>query len=237
MEGKRLSIFWLLVFTTGLSVSGLEKVIIVTPGFDHPLSQVARIILPEAYKTLGYDVEFKVVPPNRAYLELDEGTADGFVMADEGITREHPSAVIVPASFGTDDFYVFSKRNDLKIANWDSLKAYSVGYMSSMTPVEVHLKGVKSHPGQEISQVFAMLAAGRTDLVVMPKGVGMMMIKNMKLKDVHIIGPSLESVKIFHVVAGKRSDLAPKLAMEIIRLTKSGRLGEVTDQVFSEFQQ
>jgi polar amino acid transport system substrate-binding protein len=232
-----------LKFATTILVVGLclmpsfaqKKLVIATPGFDHPISQVAAKVLPEAYKKLGYDVEFQTLPPQRAINMLEDGSVDAYIFSDISLIKDSPKGVQVNTPIGFDDIVVFTKRADITVTGWDSLKPYSLGYMVGMSVIESHIKGMKTDPAQNPAQAFQKMDAGRTDVVVMPRGVGLMMIKNLKLKGLNVLDPPLEKVALYHFLSAKQAALAPKLAAVLADMTKSGQLKTITDQVEADF--
>jgi polar amino acid transport system substrate-binding protein len=214
---------------------GQSKFVVSTPGFDHPVAAIASKILPDAYKKLGLEMEFQDVPPARAVNMFDTNTADGYIFADASFTKDHPTAVMVNSPIGYDDIVVFTKLDNVVIKDWSSLKQYSIGYMIGMSVIENNIKGMKGDSSQNPSQAFQKLDGGRTDVVVMPKGVGLMVIKNLKLKGIKILEPPLEKVALYHFVTAKNASVAPRLASILDDLSKSGKLKSVTDQVESDF--
>ena len=142
---KFLAAVWLL--TAGLSwAQAPTKITIVTPGFDHPVALVAVKILPEVYRSLGYKVEFKTLPPLRAELAFDAGTVDGFIFSDSAFAERHPAAVFVSTPLGCDDLVVFATWAHFPVTGWDSLKLYSIGYQRGMGVVEDNLRERKVTP-------------------------------------------------------------------------------------------
>lgn len=216
-------------------VIGQSKFVVSTPGFDHPVAIVATKILPDVYKKLGLELEFQDVPPARAHNMFDTNTADGYIFADISFTKDHPTAVMVNSPIGYDDIVVFTKLDNVVVKDWSSLKQYSIGYMIGMSVVENNIAGMKGDGSQNPAQAFQKLDGGRTDVVVMPKGIGLMMIKTLKLKGIKIVEPPLEKVALYHFITAKNASLAPKLASILEDLSKSGKLKSITDQVEADF--
>lgn len=224
--------FCLLMVGISASPGAQPKLIIATPGFDHPMAQVARLVLPEAYGQLGYSVEFRVLPPNRIIPEFEEGRVDGFIFSDRDFQIDRRGAILVPFALGNDDITVFGKKEDLIIRGWESLKGLVVGYQLGMLVVEEHLRkfDLKGDGSQNPPQAFQKCAEGRTDVVVMPLGVGLMMIKNLQLKGIYPIQPALEKVPLYHYLTSKNEALAAPLALVLAKMQKNGRFGFLQSQ-------
>jgi hypothetical protein len=59
---------------------------------------------------------------------FDDGSIDGLIFADDSFVTVHPGAVKVDAAIGSDDFAVFTKKADLSVRGWDSLRNLTIGY-------------------------------------------------------------------------------------------------------------
>ena len=103
-----------------------KKVVILASGPGHPMYLVAQKLLPEAYKKIGYDMVLKDVPALRADRMIDKSEADGWIFADVGYAKKHPTSVMVKTPLGYDDFVVFTKTVNFKPNGWASLKPYSI---------------------------------------------------------------------------------------------------------------
>jgi len=221
-------------FTAALSAQ--NKIVIGTPGFEHPIALVMQKILPTAYSKIGYTVEFLVLPPERINKEFEAGNLDGYIFADAAYADQHSTAVRVPTSIGSDDIVVFTKRSDIAIKDWSELSQYSIGYQIGMVVVESKVKGMtKTNPAQVPPTVFQMLDAGRSDVALMPYGLGLMMLKTLGIKGVKALQPPLTQVPLYHFLIGKRAALVPKLDAVLAEMVKSGELKAVTAEVYAGF--
>lgn len=234
----RRSAVYALVFLLAVPLAARETIVIATPGFDHPTAIVAREILPEAYAALGFDVEFAVLPPSRALAYFDDGAVDAFIFSDSNFAAGRPGAVPVRPAIGNDDIVVFTLA-DLKVAGWQSLRPYAVGYMVGMHVVErglVSVPGIMTEPSQDPLQAFQKLRAGRSDTVVIARGAGLMALKAIGLRGVRALDPPLEAVPLFHYLGPRQAALAPALSAELKRLADSGRLREASRRAEAGFQ-
>jgi polar amino acid transport system substrate-binding protein len=232
---KRFWILMPLVLSSFVPLVAQDKILVVTPGYEHPMARIAAKILPEAYKEIGYAVEIQALPQERALRALDEGSADAYSFADDDFFTQHKGTVKVREQIGSDDIVVFTKYRDFKVKSWDSLKPYMIGYQIGMAIVERNIVGFYREPSQNPPQVFQKLSADRSDVAVMPLGVGLVMMEMLNLTDISIIEPPLERVPLYHALGSKYAFLAPKLAAALSRMNKSGRIKAVTDEVYASF--
>jgi len=234
----RRSAVYALVFLLAVPLAARETIMIATPGFDHPTAIVAREILPAAYTALGFDVEFAVLPPSRALAYFDDGAVDAFIFSDSHFIADRPGAVPVRPAIGNDDIVVFSMA-PLKIEGWLSLRHLAVGHLVGMHVVErglASVPGIRAEPAQDMNQAFQKLQAGRSDAVVVPRGAGLMAVKDLRFTDIRVLDPPLEAVPLYHYLGPRRASLAQALSTELRRLADSGRLRDASRRAEAGFQ-
>jgi polar amino acid transport system substrate-binding protein len=212
-----------------------DDLVIVTSGTFHPMSEVCLILLPEAYARLGLTVRVIEVPPNRADLMVTSGEGDAFVFSDSRYPLSHPGALLVPVPIGYDEIVVFSRSASFKVLGWDSLKPFTIGFLKSMWIVEDHLAGFKAEPANQPDLVLLKLAAGRTDLAVMPSALGLSLLQKHPEITVKVLQPPLETVPLYHFVAAKNAALVPRLAAVFRAMAAEGRIRAVTEQVYRKW--
>lgn len=229
--------FVLAFFIGGFPVFSLPEIVIDVSGYFHPMSQVCGIILPEAYRRLGYHLVFRDVPPNRADVEVNQGRSDGFVFSDDLYLASHPGSVKVDYPLGSDDIMVFTKGPAFQVGGWKSLTPYLVGYLKGMWVVESNLGGLRSDPANTPPQVFQMLEAGRSAVAVMPYSLGLASLRSLGITDIRVLRPPLKKVLLYHFLAAKNASLAPKLAKILEEMDKQGLLRRAIEEVYVKYRQ
>ena len=216
------------------SIYSQNKLVIATAGPAHPMYFVALKLLPEAFKKLDYNIEFKDCPPLRADSKFDTYQVDGFIFADAGYAKKHPNSVIVKTPIGYDNLVVFTKSVNFKPNGWASLKPYSIGYMLGYVVVENNTRGMNIDGVQNPDQVFSKLRAGRNDIAVLPQFLSIMY--KSKYPEIKYLLPPLERVALYTFLTDEHVDLASKLASVLSDLRASGRIKIITDQVVENMQ-
>lgn len=231
---------WVIALTALFLVAGIsagqEKIVITAPGFLHPAAQVLRIVLTEAYEKIGYTVEFSVAPPLRGIYNVRNGSADGTLVSDIRFGEEVPESIRVPTSILADEFVVFSKNVKLPIKTWEDLRPYRVLYMAGQFPAENRLKTCENaSAGNVVEDMMLMLDRGRADALVLPRALGLMARKELGLSGIVYSDTVLATELLYHYVSSRRASLVPKLDAVLAEMAASGRVAEVTEQIYAEF--
>jgi len=209
---------------------GDRRILVGTAGFDFTPTIVACAILTEAYAKIGCRADFAVFPPNRMIASLDSGEIDALILAEARFVEDYPDAILLDTPLWVDELVAFSKRI-LAIRNWESLKPYRIGYITGMLIIEQNLsRGFNGVPAQNPVQLFRMLDADRTDVVVTSRTIGNLMIARLNLADVIYQSEAFETVPNYHLLAKKNQDLAKRLSAVLADMAKSGRIAEITEE-------
>ena len=93
-------------------------------------------LLKELFRRLARNVVVKFVPAERAMLNLDQGLDDGCLSRITGLTKTYPNIRQIPEMSLERDFVVFSKRSDIVVKGWQSLKPYHVAFITGWKILE-----------------------------------------------------------------------------------------------------
>lgn len=224
--------FWVILICAGLDGAAVHAaprtVLIGTVGPGFPPSQIARVILIEAYARIGCQAEFQAFPPLRMFNELDNGRIDALIIAEASFAKEHPQSVQVKVPILHDELLAFSKK-PLNVRSWEDLRAQRIGFIRGMLIIEQKLaSGSRLNPVSGPEPLFLMLEAGRTDAVVTSGLIGQLMVRDLGLKNITPVGAVLERIPLFHFLAPKNADLAAALESALEEMRASGRTAEIT---------
>ncbi len=209
--------------------STLPEIRIGAAGFDFAPSIVVREILTEAYTKAGYQPVFLVYPPNRMIASLDSGEIDALLIAEPSFSDEHPSSIRVGTKIWVDQLVVFSKYR-LSVRGWESLKPYRIGYISAMLIIEKNLsQGYETYPVGNPIQLFKMLEADRTDVVVTSRALGELTMGTLGIQDIVRENGKLATVENYHFLNKEHGDVARQLSLVLEDMEKSGRIAEITN--------
>jgi polar amino acid transport system substrate-binding protein len=189
------------------------------------------LIIKEACRRAGVDVEIVHLTSERSLVNADEGIDDGVFVRVAGLEEKYPNLVIVPEPITNFEFAVFTKKIDAKLANWDDLQPYCVGIIRGWKILEHNLSGVKSLIiVKDETSLFSMLEEDRLDLIVYDKLQGRTLIKRNKRKDIRIIEPPLIIKPMYLYLNKKHRELVPGLAAALREMRATGVIEGLTSK-------
>ncbi len=193
---------------------------------------IATQVLSETIEKIGYQVEFKDLPPFRSISVFNDVEADGYLFATDLFLINHPSAIKIEPALGYDEIMAFSTSSDYVINGWNSIRPYSIGLMNGMDVVENRTKGMRIYGTNSPNQAFAMLKAGRFDIVVLPRLIGCQLLS--AYPSIQMLEPPLEKAPLYTFLNANHADIAPKLSKALSEMLSSGRLKAITEQVLTQ---
>lgn len=100
-----------------------------------------EMIYTEAYKRLGFKIDYKGYPAKRASLLSDSGEVDGEISRVATYGKDHPNMIKVEEPHLYASFDAYGVDPTIKLDGWDSLKGtnYKVNYRLGVTLVEAKL--------------------------------------------------------------------------------------------------
>jgi ABC-type amino acid transport substrate-binding protein len=213
----------ILLFLLSIRVEGKETFRIAK--MDSPDHRLIIQVVGEAYERLQIPVEFIEFPGKRSLYEANAGAVDADLSRIKEVEQEFTSLRRVPTPVFWFEATVFSKRKDLKINGWDSLRGLRIGIMRGMVYAE---RGVKDFPKLTIVDkpihLFKMLDSDRIDIAIFSDLNGLYIIKELKLTSIHALKPPLERILAYHYVHKKHEDLVPKLDSIFQEMKNSGQM-------------
>jgi ABC-type amino acid transport substrate-binding protein len=232
-------IFFAVIVVSGLIGESRDRVIrIGAAGGGMTPTVVAREILTEAYSRIGYRTEYLEYPPNRMIASFISGQIDALVIAEASFSEDYPNSIRIETPIWVDELVAFTK-NPLRITDWESMRAYRIGYISAMLIIEKNLTdGFVTFPVKDSVQLFRMLDIGRIDVVVTSRAVGEFTIANLGVKNISRVKEPLAIVPNYHFLTKRNADIARQLSVVLEEMDRSGRIDEITEatlvRVFSE---
>ena len=183
---------------------------------------VDQLVL-EAFKRIGKNIKFVHKPDQRSITDSNEGRGDGELMRVAGLSKIYPNLIQVSENIIDLEYVAFSKRDDIKIENWNSLKKYHVGIMRGWQILETNIeKTEKRHSFNQAKHLFKMLENNRLDLVIYGKYLGKLTIKEQGYKNIKLLSPPLATEPHYLYLHKKHKDLVPKLVKSLQSIKKDG---------------
>lgn len=193
------------------------------------------LLATEMYRRLGIELRIIPLPSERVLANANAGIEDGVFGRIGGMTEKYPNLVQFEESIRLSEFVAFSRRRDIEISGWDSLKPYNVGIITGWKILEWNIKESKSLTKvKTVRQLFKMLDAGRVDVVVYMRWAGLHSIRELDIEGVRIVEPPLATKKSYWYLHKKHRDLVPRASAMLREMKRDGTYDRIFEQVLGQ---
>ncbi len=204
-------------------------------------------ILTEAYDRIGIEVEARLFPGLRSLSTANQGAIDGELFRGELDSDAFPNLIRVPVPILFGELVVFTKDVEFEVTGWDCLRPYTIGILVEMKEgIEEGTRGMRVEAVKDIEQLFMKLAAGRNDIVIPPRDIGMDALASMigkhhegaspqALQKISTLEPPLKQSFLHHCLHNRHEELVPKITAVLQEMTDEGRIQSITEEVEAEF--
>lgn len=191
------------------------------------------IIVGEAFKRAGLQLELVTLPAERALINANEGLEDGDLSRISGLEKTYPNLVRVPESIFTMDFVAFTRKPTPVTANWDTLEPFSVTHITGWKIFEQNLTP-KTYVTQVTSpeQLFEMLQRDHVQIALYSRWMGLALAKQRGLSDIRVIEPPLARREMFIYLHKRHEKLTAPIAAQLHNLKGDGTYTRVCREIF-----
>jgi polar amino acid transport system substrate-binding protein len=208
-----------------------EKLVFTTGGSPQlPPAKECLSILTEAYGRLGIEIEAISLPSERALRMANSGEADGELFRGRDVKDTYPNLIKIPVPLQQGEIVVFTKDHLFEVKGWASLKPYRIGSHTGQKEVEAHAAELNIEFVTMAEQLFEKLANGRTDVVVIPRILGLTTLSEMgkngtlDLSGIKILEPPLQHDSLYHHLHKKHAHLVPEITAVLESMIQEDRL-------------
>ncbi|OUR73898.1 hypothetical protein A9Q76_01895 [Arcobacter sp. 31_11_sub10_T18] len=215
-----------------------NKTLIFSLGQESPIQKISFDVLKIAYKKIGYDIESKYYPFERALITSNTGEVDGELSRIKGINSKYKNLIPITIPINFIEGYAFSWNKNLSIKNWDSLKQYNNLCVIGIKFVEKNLRqrGILCDEVAGITQTLKMLEKKRYDVVVLPKINGISGLRKTSIVDVQLVGNRLIKINLYHYLHKKNKHLIKKLQAVLLEMERSGRISKIREACIKKYK-
>ncbi len=222
----------LIFIAFGRQALSAERLVLVTPT-NTVDTVISEVILREAYRRLGIDIVIKKYPGERAIRMANLGKVDGEVQRIDGINANYPNLIQIQPPINYIEGVVFSKSVTFKVDGWESLRPYRIGIIRGIKFAEANTVGMKVSSVSDYAALFNMLDKNRFDIIVSPRLNGEYQIKQLGVKGLRELSPSIMRFDLFHYLNKKDKDLVPAISKILRSMKESGELESIRRRVIS----
>ncbi len=197
---------------------------------------VAALLLTDIYRRAGLTAAIQPLPASRANMLVLNGSKDGEVARVEAYAQRNPALTKVEPSYYylTTVAYARSARG-LKVTKLDDLRTLRVGIVQGIAHAEAASRDLPNvQMANSYESLYAMLRAGRFDVLLDTGANGSHTLRKMGITDVQPVG-EVARHELFHMLSPAHSDLAPRISRVIRTLKDSGQLVELQRRYEKEF--
>jgi len=216
-----------------LSAAEPQMVIASFPIQDD-FNAIMRQLVLEAYARVGVKVEIRSFPGERAIIMANSGAVDGDLFRIAGVEEQYKNLMMIPEAVHQMHMAAFAKDVRFEVKGWASLAPYRISYEIGTKLAEENIKGMMLEPVVDSMTAFRMLDMGRSDVALESYIGGMSVIRSLKLEDIYVLRPMLETLDMYHYVHKRHRELVPQLTKVIRQMKAENRQTDITRQVMTQ---
>lgn len=196
---------------------------------------IAKYVLVEAYKQIGYQVNFDDLPGERALEWANKGLTDGDVARIEGTEIKYTNLIPIEIPIIYFKGVVFTKNIKGNIAQWKDLQDLRIGVVRGIRYSTIGTKGMEPFFANDMTHLFTILNEGRIEVAVAVLDAGIIEIeKNFKGSGIHMIGSPLFSAPLYHFLNKRNIHLIEPLQEVLLEMTSSGRIEKIKTKALDQ---
>ena len=194
---------------------------------------IAKHVLEEAYRRIGYEVRFDDLPGRRALEWADSGLTDGDVARIEGTEHKFPNLLRVKVPVIHFRGVAFAKTVDRPVHCWEDLEGLRIGVVRGIRYSTLGTEGMSPYFANDMTHLFTILDMGRIEVAVAVLRAGQIEIaRHFKNSGIRVIGSPLYSAPLYHFVHKKHRELVPRLEAVLSEMTTSGEMQRLWEDKF-----
>ncbi len=194
----------------------------------------AAAVLEEAYGRLGIDIEVDYLPGLTALTQANAGMYDGDVQRVAGLERQYHNLAQLSIPVNYLHGAAFSKRRDVVVAGWYSLRPYRIGIVSGIKFAEAGTRGMDVRVGDSYVDLLAWVEADQIDFAIMPVINGLVALKSLEDSRIQQAGVVLETLFLYHYVNKKHQELVPRLEKVLNQMLTERATKRIRDELYAD---
>jgi polar amino acid transport system substrate-binding protein len=177
------------------------------------------VVAGEVFRRVGVELRLVKLPAERGLINANAGVLDGDLTRIAGLDKQYPNLVRVPEKLVDWEFTAFSKDASIP-SSWTAIRQHSVGHIKGWKIYEQNLTGAERVvTADDPEQLFRLLELNRIEVALYMRWMGLALIRQQGLKDVHVLAPPLATREMFIYLNKRHADLVPRLA-DALRVMK-----------------
>lgn len=204
-----------------------EERLVISTVFTPPLSDLDGSgmldrIVREACRRIGIKVEYIHLPGERSLQNANNGLIDGDILRIGDMERLYPNLVPVPEKIMDFEFVAFTRRQDVTIQDWASLRPFATSIVTGWKILEINVPAQGRVDVQNLGLLFTLMLKDRTDIVVHERYEGLWQARALGLEDVRVLLPPLAVREMYLYLNKKHHSLTEPLADALRAMKRDG---------------
>ena len=229
----------LLLFTavsaTGGQTAASPPSVVISAIANEQTHAIAKLVLQEAYRRIGYGVCFDDLPGKRALEWANNGLTDGDAARIEGTEKKYTNLVPVKIPVIHFNGVAFTKAVDKPIRQWADLRGLRIGVVRGIRYSTIGTEGMAPYFANDMTHLFTLLEEGRIEVAVAVEDAGRIEIhRHFQNRGIHVIGSPLFSAPLYHFVHIRNRSLVDPLEAVLSRMAASGEIQRLRDQALKQ---
>lgn len=195
--------------------------------FPSPLSDIAELVVKEAFKRSGLQAEFKRLPLSRSVAMANEGSIDGELMRISDAVKNFPDLVPVPTPVVMADVALYSMNEAVVNLPRAEQRKRKVGLTRGTLILTKHSQGMDITDTQTISTAFEMLANQRFEMIMMVFLDAELEVARRGLQNVHRRPRYWASEPLYFYLHKTHAALVPRINTAMLAMQKEGLVQKI----------
>lgn len=196
---------------------------------------MAKEVLKEAYRRLGYEIKYEFLPGKRSLIMANSGESDGDIARIKGTEKAFRHLVPVPIPIIWFKGVVFTKKINKNIKDWYDLKGLKIGIIRGIRYSEIGTQDLSPLFADDMTHLFKLLDQDMIQVAIATQNAGRLEInRNHKGSDIHVIGEPLFSAPLYHFVNMKNKSIVLQLNLVLQDMEQHGEIKKILVSTFTK---
>ncbi len=173
-----------------------------------------------AYQKIGYEIEIVPMPAKRSlYQAREREDIDAELARTINAAGYLPKHTLIPVPVAYVKVAAFVNNPKLSFSRWSDLNNYKVAAVRGHLAAEGRLAERSDvYFLNDAEQVLTMLERGRVDVAILPKGIGLYVIKKHRHRQLTTPPMVIDEIPIYHFLHSRHHDLVEPLTQAMRQL-------------------
>jgi len=226
-------ILWLslLVFNEAHASEIKGRIIVVSGIVNEQTHAMAKEVLHEGYRRIGYDIRIKFFPGRRSLESANMGHTDGDIARIAGTEKKFTNLIPVATPIIYFQGAAFTKSVTRKINSWRDLKGLRIGIIRGIRYSTIGTKGLNPFFAEDMTHLFKLLDDDRIQVAIAVLNAGKVEIhKKFNNSGIHVAGTPLYSAPLYHFVHKKNEHLIDDLNRVLKDMARQGEIDKILNK-------